>query len=170
MACSQGCCRSQPDINWHSVAENTNTKEKKKNKSPDGLTSSSISQECGKAVQPCCWIALIHCWMDSRSEWLFQRSSLFFMMICLINDATSGLILSMSSSGLQNFTTLPSGLTKYFQKFHRGSFFEESVRMVLDHFSDSLTLLIVSLSCSDSSAIYFEAILPCSFLEIWTWS
>jgi len=74
--------------------------------------------------------------MDSQYEWLFQRSSLFFMIICLINDATSGLILSMGSSGLQNFTTLPSGLTRYFQKFHRGSFFEESVRIASDHFSD----------------------------------
>lgn len=69
-------------------------------------------------------------------EWLFQRSSLFFIIICLINDVTSGLILSIGSSGLQNFTTLPSGLTRYFQKFHRGSFFDESVRMKSDGFSD----------------------------------
>lgn len=58
------------------------------------------------------------------------------MIICLINDVTSGLILSIGSSGLQNFTTLPSGLTRYFQKFHRGSFFEESVWMTSDNFSD----------------------------------
>ena len=59
-------------------------------------------------------------------QWHFHRSSFFFIIICLIRAAISGLMTSMGSSGLQVFTTWPSGLTRYFQKFHLGSFFEES--------------------------------------------
>lgn len=48
------------------------------------------------------------------------------MIICRIRSATSGRMASMGSSGRQDLTTRPSGLTRYFQKFHLGSLLEES--------------------------------------------
>lgn len=59
--------------------------------------------------------------------WCFHRSSFFLRIICPIICDTWGLMASRGSSGLQNFTTCPSGLTRYFQKFHIGSFLEESI-------------------------------------------
>lgn len=80
--------------------------------------------------------------------WHFHRSSFFFMIICLIRTAISGLLTSMGSSGLQYFTTWPSGLTRYFQKFHLGSFFEES--KILEYIFMSKILFFVKIFISIS--------------------
>lgn len=73
---------------------------------------------CPRAAPP--WSGL------GLSDGVAQRSSLFRTIICRIRSATSGRMASTGSSGRQDLTTWPSGLTRYFQKFHRGSLLEES--------------------------------------------
>lgn len=68
------------------------------------------------------------------------------MIICRIRSATSGLMASMGSSGLQDLTTWPSGLTRYFQKFHLGSFLEDSAKS--EHISMSVILFFAQVSYS----------------------
>lgn len=98
-------------------------------------------------------------WM---AQWHFHRSSLFLMIICLIRSAISGLMTSMDSSGLQDFKNWPSGLTRYFQKFHLGSFFEESK---IEYILMSIILFFVkifnsvSICISDNFRIKFRIVI-----------
>lgn len=57
---------------------------------------------------------------------MHHSSARFFRMICRTSDMASCRMLSMGSSVFQNRTTLPSGSTRNFQKFHLGTFCTES--------------------------------------------